>query len=436
MNLTMYRKIKYRQALPYRKILGNLSDYRVNLESKSEEEEILKDEYKITTEHKELILYEKRNGEYKATSIFSTKKHNMWGETSYPLLEDLLTPLNNKSAYDWETIERILLDFLKKTGKYGSCDFTLGGLASFIGNVMRAKYELTKTDFDKYLISDDTYLKTIRSYVFSQLKIYSEISKIAASEPVAEEKGRKIVQTIISNHDSFNLPKFTLFDPFYHDDSTPPYGIELDELYAMERKYEKEKKKIEAGYSTDKGKQRILLEELLETDYFKRIDACESRRVMGGTLTFSQQEDRIREEARGIASALLDLLLTWGINDTVLARKCISVYWDIFEERAWERQQKEIELEKLRNKWKSDIQEIRNIQTGQWDSNTITLLGILIAIFLSIFFGLLGIFNISWILSLKIASLFLIVWITIFKISASRKFLIKYMSKLLRTNKA
>ena len=117
MDLETYRKIKYSGALPYRKVFGSLNDYKIDLVKKIEEKEILTGQKKIRTEDRELLLYETRNGKEQVTSVFSTKKQNMWGKTSYPLLQDLIEPLNNKAEYDWEKIEGILLDFLKKTGK-------------------------------------------------------------------------------------------------------------------------------------------------------------------------------------------------------------------------------------------------------------------------------------------------------------------------------
>jgi hypothetical protein len=41
MDLELYRKIKYSEALPYRKIFGSLSDFRIDIVKKTEEKEIL-----------------------------------------------------------------------------------------------------------------------------------------------------------------------------------------------------------------------------------------------------------------------------------------------------------------------------------------------------------------------------------------------------------
>lgn len=356
----------------------------------------------------------------------------MWGKASYPLLQDLMEPLNDKSEYAWEKIEGILLDYLRKTGKYKTHDYTFGNLTSFIGNVMRAKYELINKDFEQYISSDDVNIKTIRSYVFSKVKIYSEIQKITTSKLRTEEKGIKIVNTIISYHDSFALPRFTLFEPFYYDESRPPYGIELDELYAMERRFDKEKQKIEEKYSNNQEMKKIKIDGLFETNYYKRIASCESRRVMGASLTFSQKEEKIREEARAIASKLVNILISWGITQLDIAQRCISHYWDLFEEKAWERQKQETEYKEFENKWKYDIQEMKRIQVGQWDSNTMTLLGVIIAIFVSIFFGLPSIFNkLAWYYALCIALGFTSLFVMLFKLKTTRKFIIRSIKKIL-----
>jgi len=228
------------------------------------------------------------------------------------------------------------------------------------------------------------------------------------------------------------LPKFALFEPFYDDESRPLYGIELDELYAMERRFDKEKKKIEEKYSNNNAMQKIEIGELFETDYYKKIKSCESRRVMGASLVFSQKEEKIREEARVIASELVNIIISWGIHHLDTARKSISHYWDLFEEKAWERQNKETEYKQSKNKWKDDIQDMKKIQDGQWDSNTMTLLGVIIAILVSIFFGLPSIFNeLAWYCALSIALGFTFLFVILFKLKRSRKIIIKLIKNIL-----
>lgn len=423
---------KYFGMLPYRRLEGKLIEFDVVLEEGNEEIEISKELPKIKSKYLELNLIENRNNKKNITAVIHTSKNFHWGEQSYSLLKDIVRPLNDKTEYKWETIEELIVNFLKDTNKYKHYDYTLGILTGFIGEVFRAKFELTNQDFSELMEAEDIFIKDIRRNVFSRLKVFKELIRIDSTLLEKEEKGKEIIKSIIKNHHSHSLPNFAFYEPFYEANIEPLYRIERDELYAMERKFDNELKKIEDNNQGNAEMLRIKRAELFDTFYSKRIQAYENRRVLGGGLSFEKKEERKRKEAQLISYELINILASWTIHGSETKSKCISIFWDLFEDNAWERQLRETENEKLKNKWITDIKEIKKIQAGQWDSNTMTLLSVLFAIFASIFFGLPSIFNLGWLLSFLIASLFLVLYIVFFKMKKIRKFVIKHMTEILK----
>jgi len=279
--------------------------------------------------------------------------------------------------------------------------------------------------------AEESYIKDIRLSVFSKLKVFKELVNISSSAHSNKEKGKKIVDAIIKYHHSHSMPNFAFFEPFYQDDFEPLFVIEEDELYAMERLFDRELEKIKDEYPDNKEMQRIMRDELFDTYYYKRIQSYENRRVVGVGLSFEEKEDRIRKEAQLISYELINILASWGIYGLDVTKECVSIYWDLFEEKAWERQKEEMRDIKLENKWKQDIIEMKKVQAGQWDSNTMTLLGVIIAIFLSILFGTPSVFKIEWYCALLIALAISSLWIIIFKKKEIRKFIIRKIKILL-----
>lgn len=425
-------KTKYHKFLPYRKLRGKLMDFEVVLEKKIEEidltDKMPKIKYKfpkIKSEYVELKLIEVRNNKKRITSLINTKNHIMWGIKSFPLLKEIVVPLSDKLEYKWGQVEEIIINFLKTENKYKTFDYTLGSLTSFIGDVFRAKFEITGQDFEQFMDADDNYVKDIRLNVFSKLKVFKELINISSSKINNEEKGGKMIEVIIKHHNSFFMPKFAFYEPFYQDDFEPLFILEEDELSAMERLIYRELDKIEAEHTDDKDMQKILKDELFDTYYYKRLKSLSSRTVVGARLSFEEKENKKREEAQLICYELLNILVSWGIHDLRASRKCISVYWDLFEEKAWERQKKDMRDKKQENKWKQDLIEMKKIQTGQWDSNTLTLFGVIIAIFFSIFLGTPSLFKIEWYWALLLALAISFLLIIVFKLKEVRKFIIR-----------
>jgi len=418
--------------LPYKKLTGKLKYFEVILEEKSKEIKLHKKMRKINEEYLEFKLIENRDNKNKITSIMETGNHILWEKNSFPILKEITELLNDKSEYRWKEIEKIIVNYLKKNNKYGIFDYTLANLTSFIGYVFRAKYELNNKDFEEFMDAEDSSQKEIRLNVFSKLKIFKELINIDASHFNKEQKGRKIIETILRFHHSHFMPNFTFYDPFYPDNFKPSNIFELDELHAMERLFKRELDKIDDQYQGKKDKQRLKKEELFDTYYYKRIKSLRNKRVIGAGLSFEEKENRLRKEAQDINFALVIILSSWGIHESHLARKCLSIYWDLFERRAWERQQEETKRLKQKNKWKKDVEEMKKIQKGQWDSNTMTLLGVIIAIFFSLFFGLPSIFNrLSLWLSFGIALIFTFLFVISFKSKSIRKFMIGIIKKIL-----
>jgi hypothetical protein len=417
--------------LPYRKPIGTLEDFEVFLEEKTREVEIDKRLPAITEKSTRLELIEYRSKKKYVSAVFDTSYHDVWGGKSSEILWQIKESLNCKSDYEWREIEEILICFLKKEAKYGTFDYTLGCLTSLIGDVLKAKYEITRKEFEDLIRRENYYERDINLNVFSKLKIYKEIESTISSERRDEDKGKAIIDAIAEHHYSFFWP-YTIIEPDYEDEFNPVYGVEENELHAMERILERELKKIEQNNVNDQGKHKLLREEIFNTAYYRRIESFEQRRVHGGGISFGEKEERIRKEARKISEELKYILLSWGINNFGVLNYCVSYYWDLFEEKAWSRQQEETKDINLENKWKNDIEEIKRIQAGQWDSNTLTLFGVIIAIYFSLLFGL---SSLCWYLRVLIALAISCGLVFTIKIKHSRTLIIMFMTKILSSAK-
>jgi hypothetical protein len=416
--------------LPYRKPMGVLENCEVLLEESTREVKIDKRLPAITEKSTQLKLIEHRSGRKNVSAVFDTYYHDMWGGRSVGVLREIVEPLNSKSDYEWKRIEEILVNFLKKEGKYGVFDYSLGCITSFIGEVYRAKWEITRKPLDEPTQTEDHFVKDITFNVFSQPKIFREIENFIKSPHNIEEKGKAIIDIIAKQHRSFFWP-YTIIEPDYEEEIKPVYGIELLELYAMEKIFNRELKKIEIDYSTDAEKQRLLRDEFFSTAYYDRIESYERRRVHGGSLRFEEKEERKRIEARKISEELRNILLSWGVGNGNILENSISYYWDLFEEKAWERQKSELQDVKLEEKWKTDLEQIKRTQLGQWDSNTLTLFGVIIAIFFSVLFGLSSVMHINWYFYILIALAISVGLVLIIKIGYFRLRIIKFMTKML-----
>ncbi len=389
------KRFDYCMLLPYRKPMGVLERYEVVLKESTREVKIDERLPAITERSTQLKLIEHRSGRRAVSAVFDTRYHDVWGGKSASLLKEIAEPLNSKSSYEWQRIEGILTGFLKKEGKWGVFDYSLGCITNFIGKVYQAKWQITRKPWDEPPEPEDYFARDIALNVFSKLNIFRQIEIIISSAQNSEGKGKSIIDIIAKQHHSFFGP-YTIVEPDYEDEFRPVYGIELLELYAMEKIFHREIKKIKTDYAADPGKQKLLEDELFNTAYYERIASYESRRVHGASLDFEEKEERIRIEARQISEELRNILLSWGQGDEAVLDSSISYYWDLFEEKAWERQQEKLQEAKFEEKWKADLEDIKKTQSGQWDSNTLTLFGVIVAIFFSIFFGLTSLMPDKW----------------------------------------
>ena len=245
------------------------------------------------------------------------------------------------------------------------------------------------------------------------------ISVIISSKSTYEDKAIEIVNIIVNS----KIPTVGLFEdvsnPEYKDPAKLLSSEEERELNALWQLYEADKKRIEESTSLSSGEKKLEGLAFWESPQGNRLNELNKRRIHGGTLTFEEKEEKRRNRAKEISNGLFNLLSSWGLAyGAILKVK--------FEFATLQRWKKEKEFRQIMDKGKLQLEYLKEVIEGKWDSDSITLFGVIISMSLTVGFGIYSLIPCNKLIAGFIgAILSIIIYILLSKFSLTRKKIIK-----------
>lgn len=352
-----------------------------------------------------LTTYGSKGGKKYKVCDLDSGIDNLWGGVFDDILKKLQPLLNDSTSYKWKDIKNVVLDYWHSKQKASireqkkqkaktiytpAGDFTLWQVCKFLTYSLELKYKFLK---NKSLFAD---LKKRKLKEFDMsfsrqvlLPIFEKnlISEVISSKSTDENKSREIVNIIVDS----KIPTVGLFEdvanPEYEDPAKLLSSEEERELDALWQLYEVDKKRIEESTSLSSAEKRLEGLAFWESPQGKRLNGLNRRRVHGGTLTFEKKEEKRRKRAKEISSGLFNLLSSWGLEYEAIL-KGLDHYQVKFEFATMERWKKEKEFRQIMDKGKLQLEYLREVVEGKWDSDSITLFGVVIGIALAVGFGL------------------------------------------------
>lgn len=375
---------------------------------------------------------------------------NLWGGVFDSILKKLQPFLNDTTTYKWKEIKNVILDYWHgkqkeaiseqkrkkvKTIYTPAGDFTLWQVCKFLTYSLELKYKFLKhkslfVDLNKKKLKefDMSFSRQVLQPIFEK----NLISEIISSKSTDENKAREIVNIIVDS----KIPTVGLFEdvanPEYEDPAKLLSNEEERELGALWQLYEVDKKRIEESTSLSSAEKRLEGLAFWESPQGKRLNGLNRRRVHGGTLTFEKKEEKRRKRAKEISSGLFNLLSSWGLEYEAIL-KGLDHYQVKFEFATMERWKKEREFRQMMDRGKLQLEYLKEVVVGKWDSDSITLFGVIISIALAVGFGLYALVPYyKLIVGLSGAVASVIIYMTLSKYSWSRKKIIKLVKWSLR----
>ncbi|MFZ5365709.1 MAG: hypothetical protein ACOZBZ_00265 [Patescibacteria group bacterium] len=365
----------------------------------------------------------KKNGvEYKATvarlievrearkfmiTELDSARDDVWGGALEKILLDLdLKPwLNDSKNYRWKEIREVIANYWHSKQKAAiaqqkkekaktiwipSGDYTLWCLARFLTYVFDIKHELLKdeslfSDFRKKRLSD--FEKNFTQLVLTPVQDKIEISLIVTSRKPIDCKAKDVIDVLANSKMSFLGPYEDILDPEFEDPASLLSDGEERELKALWKIYEEEKQQIETTRKLSEAERRIKEIEFWESPQGKRLNELNNRRVYGGTLAFEEKESKKRCRAKEISNEIENLLFSWEA-DYQLINQALDYYQYSFEHGSKKRWEQEKRLREIKDRAKAELGYVKEILKGNWDTNSLTLFGVILGLSASVGFGL------------------------------------------------
>lgn len=368
---------------------------------------------------------------------------NLWGGVFDNILKELQPLLNDSTSYKWKEIKNVILDYWHSKQKAATSeqkrqkvktiytpagDFTLWQVCKFLSYSLDLKYKFLKddslfVDLKKKKLKE--FDKSFSGHVLQPIFEKKLIREIVSSNNNDEDKTKKIVDIVVDS----KIHTFGIYEdvsnPEYEDPAKFLSTEEERELSALWQLYEADKKRIEESTALSSAEKRLEGIAFWESPQGKLLNALNRRRVHGGTLTFEKKEIKKRERTREISKGLFNLLSSWGLEYGAVL-KGLDHYQVKFEFSTMERWKKEKEFRQIMDKGKLQLEYLRDVVEGKWDSDSITLFGVIMGIALAVGFGLYSLVTCyKWAVGIVGAIASIIVYIMLSKCSWSRKTIIR-----------
>lgn len=343
-----------------------------------------------------------KKDKYKLSDIDSGKDDFNWGGALRDMLLMSKDALEDFESYRWAEIKKPVVDYWirkqqveieeqkkrnAKTIWTPAGDYTLSIVAEFMSRALLAKY-ITLRDrsiLDVLKKENIGFERDFDKSTLNPLKAYMDIEDIVDSKQNESDTSVKIVEYLASS----NLSNFgeRILDPDYDDDTPMLTHEEEIELGALWKIYSEEEKIIKENARLSEIEKRIQMQEFYRSPQGKRLNDLNAGRVRGGKLSFEEKEEKKRIKKERIVEALEDLLTSWGI-DYQNTKKGIEHYEYLYQKELAKRWEQEKHFNLVLSKSKREIEAISEALEGSWNSNNLTLFGVILSIGLSVSFGL------------------------------------------------
>jgi hypothetical protein len=207
---------------------------------------------------------------------------------------------------------------------------------------------------------------------------------------------------------------------------------EESELKALWNIYSEKENVINVNKKISKMEKRIRFEEFFKSPQGVLLNELNSRRVYGGGLSFEEKEKRKRVRMRQIAEMIGDILVLWGFNyeETM---KGVDYYHYLYEKKLLDRCEREKRFREVISKSRSEMESINQALNGNWDSNSLTLFGVIISIGISVGFGITSLVTVNKVkVGLGSGIISVILSVILIKMRLVRKNLLLLMNKILK----
>lgn len=358
-------------------------------------------DYKATT----LKLYEVRGGKSYKLATLDTGLHDMWGGHLKTIMIKLQPLLADEKSYKWEEVRDIVVQFWQgkidasvATPKKDSAktiwapggDYTLGRLGQFISQVYISKIELIASDkLVGFLDGTEAngFVKSFTESVLVPVRLKREILTILNADKTDDAKAQSIVDALARAGEHPPWHYDSLINPSYEDVNRPVNRSEDRELKALWNLYQKQERRIKAKRHITEAEERLEINEFWESPVGKRLNSLNAKRVHGGGMSFEEKEAAKSKTFELLSQQMKHLLSSYGLSYSAV-QKGLEHYTEIYINKQWGRWEQERSMRELVDKGRAEMNYVKEMIQGEWDSNSLTLFGVIISIALSFGFGL------------------------------------------------
>lgn len=370
---------------------------------------------------------------------------NIWGGVFDNILRKLQPLLNDPASYKWKDIKDAVLDYWHSKQKASireqkrqkaktiytpAGDFTLWQVCKFLTYSLDLKYKFLKnkslfSDLKKKKLKefDVSFSRQVLQPIFEK----NLISEIINSKSTDDDKAIEIVNIVVDS----KIPTVGLFEdvvnPEYEDPAKLLSSEEERELNALWQLYEADEKRIKESGSLSDVEKRLEGSAFWESPQGKRLNLLNRRRVRGGTLTFEAKEIKKRKRTKEISEDLFNLLSSWGLEYGAIT-KGINHYQVKFEFATMERWKKEKEFRQMMDKGRLQLEYLKEIVGGKWDSDSVNLFGVIVGVSLAVGLGVYSLVSqYKLILGVGSAIASIAIYVLLHKSMCARRIIIRLM---------
>lgn len=418
----------------------DLDSFSVNLAIREKEIYKGKKERYLT-----LTTYGSKSGKKYKVCDLDSGIDNLWGGVFDDILKKLQPLLNDSTSYKWKDIKNVVLDYWHSKQKASikeqkrqkvktiytpAGDFTLWQVCKFLTYSLELKYKFLKNkslfaDLKKRKLKefDMSFSRQVLQPIFEK----NLISEIISSKSTDENRAIEIANIVIDS----KIPTVGLFEdvvnPEYEDPAKLLSSEEERELNALWQLYEADEKRIKESGSLSDVERRLERSAFWESPQGKRLNLLNRRRVRGGTLTFEEKEIKKRKRTKEISEDLFNLLSSWGLEYGAIT-KGINYYQVKFEFATMERWKKEKEFRQMMDKGRLQLEYLKEIVEGKWDSDSVNLFGVIVGVSLAVGLGVYSLVSqYKLILGVGSAIASIAIYVLLHKSMCARRIIIKLM---------
>ncbi len=425
---------------------GKLTSLAVLIEEKTRQYKKASLSYKVVT----ASLIEERDGQKLVIDEFDSGLDDVWGGVSQRILLSLKVPFNDVRDFRWPELKKPIVDYWvskqeaeiaeqkkrnARTIYTPAGDYTLWSMARFITNVLITKSEL----LDKKVLLDYLEKAPTRAFeheftklVLTPIAYRAKIENVIAANKQDDEKVKEVIDLVIAPRLTSSGSYERILDPEYKDD-TPFLGSDEErELKALWGIYEEVEKSINENKRLSKIEKQIKRSEFWDSYQGRRLNQLNAGRVRGGGLTGEEKEKRKRASIKEIREDIEIILESWGFAPDVVDRG-LDYFQLLYEKAVAERWESEKHFRDVIARAKAEEGLYKEILKGSWDSNSLTLFGVIISIAISVSFGVASLVPSNkalWGIGVMIISVIILIFLV--KWMLLRKWIILFMNNILK----